>query len=118
VPQSFASLSAWRDDFLHQGAPRDPETFPFVVLGNKADLAEECAVTTEQAEAWCASAGILVSCLCRVLSECGANEAGVGFLLLQCKYFDSSALENLNISQAFREVCTMSADRVRYDSST
>ena len=37
-PESFKSLDSWRDEFLIQAAPRDPENFPFVVLGNKVDL--------------------------------------------------------------------------------
>lgn len=36
--QSFKSLDSWRDEFLIQASPRDPENFPFVVLGNKIDL--------------------------------------------------------------------------------
>lgn len=35
---SFKSLDSWRDEFLIQASPRDPENFPFVVLGNKLDL--------------------------------------------------------------------------------
>lgn len=31
---------------------------------------------------------------------------------LQCKYFDVSALENVNITQTFREVCTSAAGRI------
>lgn len=37
-PSSFKSLDSWRDEFLIQASPRDPENFPFVVLGNKVDL--------------------------------------------------------------------------------
>ena len=33
--QTFKSLDSWRDEFLIQASPRDPENFPFVVLGNK-----------------------------------------------------------------------------------
>ena len=44
---SFKTLDSWRDEFLIQASPRDPENFPFVVLGNKIDLenrqvSEEC----------------------------------------------------------------------------
>lgn len=39
--QSFDSLDSWRDEFLMQGQPKDPENFPFVVLGNKLDKANE-----------------------------------------------------------------------------
>lgn len=31
-------MDSWRDEFLIQASPRDPENFPFVVLGNKIDL--------------------------------------------------------------------------------
>lgn len=34
---SFKNLDSWRDEFLIQASPRDPEHFPFVVLGNKID---------------------------------------------------------------------------------
>ena len=37
-PNSFKTLDSWRDEFLIQASPRDPENFPFVVLGNKIDL--------------------------------------------------------------------------------
>lgn len=32
------TLDSWRDEFLIQASPRDPDNFPFVVLGNKVDL--------------------------------------------------------------------------------
>lgn len=38
APNSFKNLDSWRDEFLIQAGPRDPEHFPFVVLGNKIDL--------------------------------------------------------------------------------
>lgn len=38
APDTFKSLDSWRDEFLIQASPRDPENFPFVVLGNKIDL--------------------------------------------------------------------------------
>ena len=28
--KSFDTLDSWRDEFLIQASPRDPETFPFV----------------------------------------------------------------------------------------
>ena len=37
-PTSFKSLESWKDEFLIQAGPRDPENFPFVVIGNKIDL--------------------------------------------------------------------------------
>lgn len=38
APSSFKSLDSWRDEFLIQASPRDPENFPFIVIGNKVDL--------------------------------------------------------------------------------
>lgn len=38
TPSTFKALDNWRDEFLIQASPRDPENFPFVVLGNKIDL--------------------------------------------------------------------------------
>ena len=35
--KSFETLDSWRDEFLIQASPHDPENFPFVVLGNKID---------------------------------------------------------------------------------
>ena len=38
APNTFNTLDSWRDEFLIQASPQDPENFPFVVLGNKIDL--------------------------------------------------------------------------------
>ncbi len=38
--KSFEALDSWRDEFLIQAGPHDPENFPFVVLGNKIDVEE------------------------------------------------------------------------------
>lgn len=31
-PKSFENLDSWRDEFLVQASPRDPDSFPFVIL--------------------------------------------------------------------------------------
>jgi Ras-related protein Rab-7A len=38
VMKSFDDLDNWREEFLIQASPSDPENFPFVVLGNKVDV--------------------------------------------------------------------------------
>ena len=38
--KSFDTLDSWRDEFLIQASPKDAESFPFVVLGNKVDVEE------------------------------------------------------------------------------
>lgn len=36
---SFEAVPKWREEFLNQAQPRDPDTFPFVLMGNKIDCA-------------------------------------------------------------------------------
>jgi len=51
--KSFDALDTWRDEFLVQASPGDPEKFPFVVLGNKVDLKEQRVVTMKEAKQYC-----------------------------------------------------------------
>jgi len=51
--KSFDSLEGWRDEFLMQASPRDPDAFPFLVLGNKCDLEQKRKTSTARAEQWC-----------------------------------------------------------------
>jgi Ras-related protein Rab-7A len=81
-PRSFESLESWRDEFLIQSSPRDPENFPFVVLGNKADLLgqgeEKRGVSSKRAMNWC-------------------KERGMG-------YFEVSARDGTGVESAFEVV--------------
>lgn len=75
--KSFENLQNWRDEFLIQANIKDPETFPFVVLGNKIDVEEsKRVVSSKKAQALCASLGNL-------------------------PYFETSAKEAVNVDQAF-----------------
>ena len=38
--KSFDALDSWRDEFLLQASPRDPDAFPFVLVGNKVDMSD------------------------------------------------------------------------------
>jgi len=38
--KSFDALDSWRDEFLIQAGPHDPDNFPFILLGNKIDVEE------------------------------------------------------------------------------
>jgi Ras-related protein Rab-7A len=57
VAKTFENLDSWRDEFLIQAGPRDPDNFPFVVLGNKIDLENQRVVSQKRALAWCQSKG-------------------------------------------------------------
>jgi len=77
--KSFDSLESWRDEFLVHAAPRNAESFPFVVLGNKADLARKRVVTTQKAQTWCQTNGDI-------------------------PYFETSAKDAQNVEQAFQTI--------------
>jgi Ras-related protein Rab-7A len=77
--KSFENCESWRDEFLIQAGRRDPENFPFVVLGNKSDLEENRQVTFKRAHTWCTSRGNI-----------------------PC--FETSAKDNTNVEQAFMEI--------------
>lgn len=82
--KSFENLDSWRDEFLIQANPRDPESFPFVVLGNKVDVEEsKRMISTKRASTYCQSKGNI-------------------------PYFETSAKEAINVEQAF-EVIAKSA---------
>ncbi|KAH0809671.1 hypothetical protein MTP99_004412 [Tenebrio molitor] len=75
APNTFKSLDSWRDEFLIQASPREPENFPFVLLGNKVDL-EPRAISSKRAQQWCQMKNNI-------------------------PYFETSAKEGLNVEQAF-----------------
>ncbi|KAF6776868.1 hypothetical protein AHF37_03713 [Paragonimus kellicotti] len=58
MPNTFKTLDSWRDEFLIQASPRDPENFPFVVIGNKCDLPNR-AVSRLHCLDFC----VLISCI-------------------------------------------------------
>ncbi|KAK6435714.1 Rab GTPase ypt7 [Oleoguttula sp. CCFEE 5521] len=75
--KSFDTLDSWRDEFLIQASPMDPESFPFVVLGNKVDVEEsKRMISSKRAQAFCQAKG------------------GI-------PYFETSAKQAVNVEQAF-----------------
>ncbi|CAF1944490.1 hypothetical protein HID58_073848 [Brassica napus] len=50
--KSFEDLNNWREEFLIQASPSDPENFPFVVIGGNSRIVSE-----KKARAWCALKG-------------------------------------------------------------
>lgn len=78
--KSFDALDSWRDEFLIQASPRDPDSFPFVVLGNKIDVEDsKRVISTKRAMTFCQSKG------------------GI-------PYFETSAKEAINVEQAFEVI--------------
>ncbi|XP_070159000.1 ras-related protein Rab-9A isoform X4 [Polyergus mexicanus] len=55
---SFKNLTLWRSEFLKYADVQEDSSFPFIVVGNKVDVAEsEKQVSTEEAQAWCLENG-------------------------------------------------------------
>uniref|UniRef100_A0A8C0JZE8 small monomeric GTPase n=1 Tax=Canis lupus dingo TaxID=286419 RepID=A0A8C0JZE8_CANLU len=75
--QSFENLGNWQKEFIYYADVKDPEHFPFVVLGNKVDK-EDRQVTTEEAQAWCMENG-------------------------DYPYLETSAKDDTNVTVAFEE---------------
>ena len=77
VAKTFENINSWRDEFLIQAGPPDPDNFPFVVIANKIDL-DQRIVPQKRALAWCKAKGNI-------------------------PYFECSAKEGTNVEQAFRK---------------
>jgi len=77
--KSFDSLESWREEFLNQANPKNPESFPFVVLGNKVDKENERRVPATKAQAWTRSKG-------------------------EIPLFECSAKDSVNVEEAFQEI--------------
>lgn len=77
--KTFENLDNWRDEFLIQASPSDPENFPFVCLGNKVDQEDGTTrtVSEKKAKQWCAAKGNI-------------------------PYFETSAKEDINVDEAFQ----------------
>ncbi|MBA0717574.1 hypothetical protein Golax_005375, partial [Gossypium laxum] len=78
ILRSFETLNNWREEFLKQADPSDPESFPFIVIGNKIDIdgGNSRMVSEKKARDWCASKGNI-------------------------PYFETSAKEDYNVDEAF-----------------
>lgn len=79
VAKTFENLDCWREEFLVQAGPRDPDNFPFVVLGNKIDLEGQRVLSAKRAQHWCSQKGDI-------------------------PYFETSAKEAINVEQAFQTI--------------
>ena len=65
----------------------NPDSFPFMVIGNKADLEDEArAVTSQQGQEWCRENGAL-------------------------HFIETSAKDNRNVEEAFTKLATMALKR-------
>ncbi|XP_054710867.1 ras-related protein Rab-7a-like [Uloborus diversus] len=84
-PASYHSIQSWKEEFLAISDPKDPETFPFVVVGNKIDLRKD------------------TSCPNKIQD------------LMACDYevpcFEVSALDGTGVELAFRKAAKMAMEK-------
>lgn len=76
--RSFEALSKWKSEFIYQAHP-SKVAFPFILVGNKADLIDERKVPREEALQWC--------------KENGGIE-----------YYEASAKTSMKVKEAFEEL--------------
>ncbi|XP_057679344.1 ras-related protein Rab-9A-like [Corythoichthys intestinalis] len=74
---SFRNLANWKKEFTYYADLKEPNVFPFVVLGNKLDV-DKRQVSGEDAQRWCHDNGGLA-------------------------YFETSAKDAINVASAFEE---------------
>lgn len=79
-------MTRWRQGFLENAGPNDPQTYPFVVIGNKLDKESLRQVSFEDARKWCKANGDI-------------------------PYFETSALENISVDHAFVEMAKSALKR-------
>ncbi|XP_077423612.1 ras-related protein Rab-9A-like [Vanacampus margaritifer] len=75
--QSFHNLVNWKKEFAYYADLKEPNSFPFVVLGNKLDV-DKRQVSEEDARQWCRDNGSMA-------------------------YFETSAKDATNVALAFEE---------------
>ncbi|ETO24021.1 hypothetical protein RFI_13140 [Reticulomyxa filosa] len=82
--QSFKQIETWKKNFLEQAYIEDTEKFPFVLCGNKSDLEQSRAVSTQDGERL-------------------ANQHKMLF-------YETSALSGKNINEVIQKIATIGGD--------
>ncbi len=83
---TFETIDSWRVEFLNQLNPKDPENFPFVLIGNKCDQVGNIKVSIDKINRYC---------------EKNKN----------MQYFQTSAKDNIKVDDAFQLVGKLAFNR-------
>jgi len=85
-PKTFETVDTWRSEFLTQLNPKDPENFPFVLLGNKSDKQSDRKVSEQKIKQYCQQKGNMA-------------------------YYETSAKDNTNVEKSFEDVARLAFKR-------
>eukprot|EP00347_Sterkiella_histriomuscorum_P008594 403344496 len=84
---SFENITQWKQSFMQKGMIVNPETFPFMIVGNKLDIAEDSRQVSEQAaKRYCQENGNM-------------------------PHVETSARNNVNVEQAFVQLAEIALKR-------
>jgi Ras-related protein Rab-7A len=113
--KSFDTLDSWRDEFLIQASPRDPESFPFVrimpssrkfYVDSLSRSYLETRLTWKRISAWYAKPSLFLSL--HMLNKSFQISSKRAMTFCQSKggipYFETSAKEAINVEQAFEGI--------------
>ena len=84
--QSFENLDKWKRGFLDNAGPNDPNTFPFVCLGNKLDKPDSRQVPTAKGQEWCKDNNDMM-------------------------FYETSAVDGINVENAFKDMARAAIKR-------
>lgn len=90
--KSFENIKSWRDEFLIHSNVNTPETFPFVILGNKIDIDDNKKIINLK------------------------NGQELAKTLGNIPIFETSAKNSINIDQAFEEIARSALQQSQSDS--
>ena len=86
LPDSFKNVENWRKDFLSSLNPPDPNTYPFILVGNKSDIKNNILVNNDEIDAYCKEHNNM-------------------------PYFATSAKEDINLEETFAKVADLAYER-------
>eukprot|EP00826_Nyctotherus_ovalis_P020062 TRINITY_DN1626_c0_g2_i6.p1 TRINITY_DN1626_c0_g2~~TRINITY_DN1626_c0_g2_i6.p1 ORF type:complete len:155 (-),score=58.80 TRINITY_DN1626_c0_g2_i6:230-694(-) len=78
APATFSAVGSWKDEVLAY-VKADDSVFPFILVGNKADLVDQERVPRDKITQWCKGNGDI-------------------------KYFETSAKTSAHVKEAFEEL--------------
>merc|ERR1712096_467185 len=79
--KSFETLESWREEFLVHAPPKDQDSFPFVLIGNKLDKEDDRKISANKAQIWAKNHG-------------------------KIPFYETSAKEATNVEEAFKVVAS------------